>query len=59
MLNLCKTPKVDGKLDIHLEIFTGKINLFMDQLEADEFISGIPQWPILLTWFNFNPIMDK
>ena len=19
----------------------------------------IPQWPLLLTWFNFNPIMDK
>ena len=42
MLNLCKTPKVDRKLDIHLEILTGKINWLMDQLEADEFTIGIP-----------------
>ena len=20
---------------------------------------GIPQWPLLLTWFNSNPSMDK
>ena len=21
--------------------------------------AGIFQWPLLLTWFNFNPSMDK
>ena len=23
------------------------------------FLCGNPKWPLLLTWFNFNPSMDK
>ena len=30
-----------------------------EKMQPADFIENIDQWPLLLTWFNFNPSMDK
>ena len=35
------------------------LNLSDDKSTLDQVVAWCPQWPLLLTWFNFNPSMDK
>ena len=44
----------------HMEIVKHKsLGMFEIQLVIGENNPPPPQWPLLLTWFNFNPSMDK
>ena len=34
-------------------------SLDQEEIEMSRLNKPIAQWPLLLTWFNFNPSMDK
>ena len=44
-------------IDVVLTLSTTDFDEIADDLTF--FINVAHQWPLLLTWFNFNPSMDK
>ena len=56
---LASTTKLERLFGAALLQFTDGLMGYNSNASAMSYISVDQQWPLLQTWFNFNPSMDK